>query len=92
MAEDIVERLLQFHQEIVESDGGESPQMAMTREAAEEISRLRGVEEDHAQAGEIIIELKQEIERLQRAHTIRLQHICPKCGVRHGGERDDVRF
>ncbi len=38
---DIVERLRKFWREVTEDDGGESPQMVMTREAADEIERLR---------------------------------------------------
>jgi hypothetical protein len=39
---DIEERLRAFHREIVESDGAESEQMAMEREAADTIAELRG--------------------------------------------------
>ena len=41
MVKDIVERLRAFHAEIVASDGGESDQMKMMRDAADEIERLR---------------------------------------------------
>lgn len=37
----LVQQLRTFWREVTESDGGESPQMAMTREAADEIDRLR---------------------------------------------------
>jgi hypothetical protein len=42
MADDIVELLRKFWREITEDDGGESPQMVMTREAADLIARQRG--------------------------------------------------
>lgn len=44
---DLVLRLRAFHAEIVASDGGESEQMAMTREAADAIEALQ-VELDEA--------------------------------------------
>lgn len=50
MTDDIVDRLRKFHAEIVASDGGESPQMAMMREAADNIEFLRKQSRGHFEA------------------------------------------
>lgn len=40
---DIVERLREYHRDMVEMDNGECGATAMYREAADEIERLRGL-------------------------------------------------
>ena len=59
---DIVERLRRFHAEIVASDGAESEQMKMTREAADEIERLRAHEAALVNTGK---DMDREIEQLR---------------------------
>jgi hypothetical protein len=61
---DIVARLRKFHAEIVASDGAESGQMAMTREAADEIADLKSA---NALLRGLIENRDADIERLKAA-------------------------